>query len=167
MDYGNYNIARFHWEPAVIIITIFVFIVLLGTLIGITYPLWSIKVVIVGIVVFCPLFVTFLYCPVYLQIDDKTLIIKRVKGKLKIPIAEIETITPIDKSEITSSIRVFGSGGLFGYLGVFRSSRRGTFYMYVTELSNLYMIKTPTRSYVICCRNQLLIQALKQQLSQP
>lgn len=165
MDYGNDNATRFHWEPTVIIITALVFLVLLGTVVGITYPLWSIKVVIVGIVIFSPLLVTFLYCPTHLCFNNKTLIIKRIKGAIKIPVTEIKTVAPIKKSEITSSIRIFGSGGLFGYLGIFKNRRMGKFYMYATELSDLYVIKTHNKTYVICCRNRMLIQALKQQLS--
>lgn len=162
MDYENYkSITWFHWEPTVIFITTFVSIILLGTIIAIAYPLWNIRVIILSAIIFIPLIITLLYCPLYLKINNGTLIIRQIKGEMKIPITEIKSVTPINKTSITSSIRVFGSGGLFGYLGIFKNNRIGKFHMYATELTNLYTIQTSTKTYVICCRNKALMQHIQ------
>ena len=57
----------------------------------------------------------------------------------------------ISKSDIENSIRRFGSGGLFGYLGLFKSDSLGNYTMYATDLSNLIFIRTSNKKYVFSC----------------
>ena len=60
-------------------------------------------------------------------------------------------IKKISKSDIENSIRRFGSGGLFGYLGLFKSDSLGNYTMYATDLSNLIFIRTNNKKYVFSC----------------
>lgn len=160
MDCDKYRKVFFHWDKTVIIITIIVFLLLLGTAIGVTYPAWNIRVGIVYLVILSPIIITFLYLPIYLKVDDSNLIIRRIKGKRKIPIESMDSILPIEKRDIASSTRIWGSGGLFGYIGTFKNSKYGRYKMYATELSNLYLIKTSNSYFVVSCQNSQFITTL-------
>lgn len=65
--------------------------------------------------------------------------------------SEIIETKRISKSDIDNSIRTFGSGGLFGYLGLFKNNRLGNYTMYATELNNLIFIRTCNKKYVFSC----------------
>ncbi|MEZ3440803.1 PH domain-containing protein [Alistipes sp.] len=153
MDCGNSNKIPFHWAKSTIIITILVFLILLCAAIRLAYIYVNIKKIILFGVIFSPFICSFLYLPLYLHINNCFLIIQRIKGKIKIPIADIKSISKIGKSEIHSCIRIWGSGGLFGYLGIYSNPKFGKFNMYATELSNLYLIKTRNKTYIISCKD--------------
>lgn len=87
--------------------------------------------------------------PRHLIIDDKSIVITHPIGQTVILKSEITEIRAIERSEIRGSLRLFGSGGFFGWFGVFRNSKFGTYRLYCGQLENLYHIKTLTKSYII------------------
>lgn len=153
MDCGNSNKVPFHWAKSTVIITVLVFLILFFAAVRLAYVYKNINRYILFSAALSPFFLTFLYLPLSIYANDGFLIIRRIKGKIRIPIADIEFISKIDKTEIQSSIRIWGSGGLFGYSGIFSHPKFGKFNMYATELSHLYSIKTQNRTYIISCRN--------------
>lgn len=56
------------------------------------------------------------YMPIRLTIGNDKIILHRLFGAINIPIKDIIAIKAIPNSETAFSIRIFGSGGLFGYL---------------------------------------------------
>ena len=56
------------------------------------------------------------YMPIRLIIENDKIILHRLFGAINIPIKDIIAIKAIPNSETAFSIRIFGSGGLFGYL---------------------------------------------------
>jgi hypothetical protein len=58
---------------------------------------------------------------------------------IEIPIRDIEKICSFPYEEKT--IRVFGIGGLFGYVGLFENKAIGKFDSYVTDFRKSYVIK--------------------------
>lgn len=55
-----------------------------------------------------------------------------------------------------SSIRLFGSGGLFGYLGWFRNRDLGNYLAYVTDRANMVGLHFGTRTVVISPADPLI-----------
>ena len=82
----------------------------------------------------------FLKMPYSVIIEKDTIIVKQFLGSIKI--SNIKTIEYCDKKQISNSIRVFGNGGFFGYVGKFRSPELGTFYMAAINLNKLAKIIT-------------------------
>ena len=87
--------------------------------------------------------------PRYLLVDDKSIVITHPIGQSVILKSEIADIRAVERSELRGSIRLFGSGGFFGWFGIFRNSKLGTYRLYSGQLENLYLIKTSTKSYII------------------
>lgn len=94
------------------------------------------------------------YMPIRLTIGNDKIILHRLFGAINIPIKEIIAIKAIPNSETAFSIRIFGSGGLFGYLGKFKNKKLGNYTMYATDINELILIRTDRKTYVFSCRNR-------------
>ena len=87
--------------------------------------------------------------PRYLVIDDKSIVITHPIGQTVILKSDVIEVRAVDRSELLGSIRLFGSGGFFGWFGIFRNNKFGTYRLYCGQLENLYLVKTLTRKYII------------------
>ena len=86
-----------------------------------------------------------------IEIDNNNIVINKMIGKIVIPKDEIVSVTR--KNGMMSDIRVFGSGGYFGYLGIFRDKNKEKYYAYVNNGNNMIMISTKDKRYVVNCDN--------------
>ena len=87
--------------------------------------------------------------PRYLLLDDKSIVITHPIGQSVILKSDIIEVRAIERNDIRGSIRLFGSGGFFGWFGIFRNSKFGTYRLYCGQLENLYLVKTTTKKYII------------------
>ena len=94
------------------------------------------------------------YMPIRLTIENDKIILHRLFGAINIPIKDIIEIKAIENSETAFSIRTFGSGGLFGYLGKSKNKKLGYYTMYATDINELILIRTDRKTYVFSCRNR-------------
>ena len=102
------------------------------------------------------------YMPIRLTIGNDKIILHRLFGTINIPIKDIVEIKAIQKSETAFSIRIFGSGGLFGYLGKFKNKKLGNYTMYATNVNELILIRTDRKTYVFSCKNRAeFIESIK------
>ena len=85
--------------------------------------------------------ITYLYMPQKYEIQELNFVIHRKIGNLQIPIKDITNIEKIETyTQLGFVIRLFGSGGLFGWLGIFYSGKYGKFKLYAGAASPLVMI---------------------------
>lgn len=157
MDLGkNIFSVNNHWSTEVIIITIGVLIVALGVM----YTVFFVThlSIIIKILLLLPLIVILLYfgcmTPVKLELDAKKITIVKALGSIKIPREEVVNIHKLSSESLSKSIRLFGSGGFFGYLGKFENSIIGKYQMYITERKNLILIETTSMKYVVNCKHE-------------
>lgn len=92
--------------------------------------------------------------PLRLTIGNDKIGLHRLIGAIYIPFKDIIELKAIPNSDTAFSIRLFGSGGLFGYLGKFRNKKLGNYTMYATNLNELILIRTDRKSYVFSCKNR-------------
>jgi hypothetical protein len=147
----------FKWSTAVTIITISTLAVTLGVIFFTIYvklKTFEIIPVLIFSSIILILIGVFLYMPVKVQVQEDSISIKRVMGEHKIVFNDINTIEPISKSDIANAIRLFGSGGLFGYYGYFRNAKIGKFVMYATNTDSLIKIKSTKGVVVISCQHR-------------
>lgn len=165
-------IIPFHWSLQVIIISIITLLVISG---GIVYILldklppwgWLLKAAIILPIIFAVVYCIYL-TPLKLILDDSHITIKKVIGCDTINTEEIISIEEMPASLVKNSIRVVGSGGLFGYLGKFKNSIIGRYRMYATEIDNLVMIRTADEITVVSCSSrEEFIKAVKRRIENP
>ncbi len=127
-------------------------ILLMALLVYGAIAVWSagITAVIVTYIIFGIVAVwVLLTMPRYLLLDDKSIVITHPIGQSVILKSDIIEVRAIERSDIRGSIRLFGSGGFFGWFGIFRNNKFGTYRLYCGQLENLYLVKTTTKKYII------------------
>jgi hypothetical protein len=156
LENKNNIVLLFHWSSGVWAITIVTLVIVVGATVHIaiqqipTTFLWLKYLLMV--VFFVTIIAGIWYAPIRLEANDEEIAVRRLFSVVKIPLSEVTHIRQISKTTIDGSIRVFGSGGLFGYLGRFKNDKIGTYNMYATELNSLIMVSTTNnKKYVISC----------------
>lgn len=155
----EYNVfsSPFRWSGTTIIITLAALALLAGACVFLKVYKWPTALLWFK----CLLIIVFLstvvigvgFMPIKLTANENIVSVKRLFGALTIPRSEIVESRELLKPEIVKSVRTFGSGGLFGYLGHFSNSIIGEYTMYATDLDHLVLIRTHNRVFVFSCSN--------------
>ncbi|HVY94913.1 MAG TPA: PH domain-containing protein [Bryobacteraceae bacterium] len=102
----------------------------------------------VGIVFALILAASFAWSPTGYSIEDGFLSVHRVIGNVRIPLASVRDVRIAVREDLQGTLRVFGSGGLFGYYGVFRSSKLGKSTWFMTRHSHAVVVVTTAGTYL-------------------
>ncbi|MBR2359416.1 MAG: hypothetical protein IKA75_03240 [Bacteroidaceae bacterium] len=156
MDLGNNTISvSFHWSGEVMAITIVTLVVIVYSFIQLEIVLWPKMLLwlkyLLMIILISAVAIGVAYMPKKLKICEEKVILVRLFNQLEIPKSEIVEVKRITKFDTDGSMRIFGSGGFFGYLGSFRNEKLGNYVMYATELNNLILICTKNKKYIFSC----------------
>lgn len=87
--------------------------------------------------------------PVSYTIHPDTIRINRVFQPISILTTDILHMETIHASELAVNIRLLGSGGVWGYFGVYYSTTHGKLIMMASDMQNLILIVTSQKKYVI------------------
>lgn len=99
--------------------------------------------IVIAIMAFTILYV-YLISPKTIELNDTSLIMHKVAGKIIIPLEDIKEIRPYDQS----GLRLFGSGGLF------TNNDIGRHYEYVGDFSEAFLVVLNSgKKYVFSCEN--------------
>ncbi len=85
--------------------------------------------------------------PTSYTVSETTIAIHRPIGDIVIPKSAVKVIEIAD--QIPIGIRVFGSGGAFGYYGKFRLTNGQPATLYCTCLDRVVVLKTEEKVYII------------------
>lgn len=118
-----------------------------------------------AIIIIASLFFVFmLSAPLSITLNDSQIVLKKVLGKITINYSQISSV----RSYIPESgdIRVFGSGGFGGYVGVFSNREIGRYFSYVGDTKQAFLIRTKSgKNYVFSCENvEFVIETIKKYL---
>lgn len=98
------------------------------------------------------LFLGLLYGPAQLTTNPEYVIVKTYLLKHKILVRDIESVELFRPSR--GSMRLFASGGYFGYWGIFRDLIIGTYAAYFGKPSDCFLVRMKNGSkYVLGCEN--------------
>ena len=106
---------------------------------------------------------TILHTPLFVKINDKNILLKKIYGKFEINYSDIQSIEPFYSS---FDLRMFGSGGFLGFIGIFSNDRYGWYKSYVGNPKQSFIIITKNnRKYVFSCENrEEVINTVKQHI---
>ncbi len=100
--------------------------------------------IIVSAILLIVAFSCFLIFPLYIIASDDGIGIRTLLRTIRIPYEKIDHIERIDEQSplfgVTKTIRLFGVGGVFGYIGWFRTKGIGIFRSYVTDAKKTFLI---------------------------
>ena len=101
--------------------------------------------------VLCPLLilVTYAYSPRGYAIEGGAIVIKRLAGNIRIPLADVREARAGTENDFRGTIRVAGNGGLFGYFGLFRTATLGKCSWYVTNRARTVIVRTDSKTFVL------------------
>ena len=75
--------------------------------------------------------------------------IQRRVGTVSIPLVETREIRTASANDLQGCVRLWGNGGLFGYYGLFRTSKLGKCTWYVTDRKKLVVLITRTKTFLL------------------
>ena len=110
-----------------------------------------------SIFLFITYFVAWMLHPTSYEITNENIVIHRPVRAIKISLASIKNI---ERTEPGYSMRLFGSGGLFGYYGLFSSNKLGRHHRYTGNNKNLVLISTEKKKYLLSIHDDLFFQEL-------
>jgi hypothetical protein len=95
------------------------------------------------------LLIAYAYSPRGYAVSDNSLIVRRWVGDVRIPLNMIREVSIARNGELSGALRLWGSGALFGYYGLFRTTALGNSWWYLTNRANCVVIKTTGKTFVV------------------
>ena len=113
---------------------------------GIAIATMNVIVAIVGATI---IFLSYAYSPRGYAISDGSIVVKRLLGSVRIPLDDIREVRRATPDDFRGGIRLFGDGGLFGYYGLFQTSKLGKSHWYMTNRANGVVVIGRDKTYVL------------------
>ena len=157
-----------HYSRVVRIITVIVsLIIIIGEIFLITKYIHNndYKLLFIIIILLILPLVFVLNAPVYILLEPQCFIMKKVLGKVKI---NYNSILFIDRySPSLRDVRIFGSGGFWGFIGLFSSEKIGKYYSFVGDSEQCFFIRTISgNSYVFSSEDvDIVIENIKKRIN--
>ena len=110
--------------------------------------------------------ISFLFAPSSYGIDGTHLYIRRPLLPIQIRFNDILEVRRLNDQEMEFTLRLFGSGGLFGFFGLFYSRKLGWQRWYATRTGDLVGIVTNTKGWLVLSPDspEAFVAALKKRL---
>jgi len=86
------------------------------------------------------------YSPRGYVVRGRSILVKRLAGTVRIPLDGVREARRATPDDFRGCIRLWGSGGLFGYYGVFSTNNLGKSTWYVTNRSNSIVVITDAKT---------------------
>lgn len=90
---------------------------------------------------------TFAYSPRGYRVEGNDVLVRRPLHHLSIK--GVDAARRVTPEELSGSLRLFASGGLFGYFGLFRGAALGNAWWYVTDRSTAVLLRTADGSQAV------------------
>lgn len=105
--------------------------------------------ILVGVIVFCLVTMAYLYSPQSYKVSGRSILIKRLIGTVCLSLDNIRELRAGTSDDFRKCIRLWASGGLFGYYGLFKTAKLGQCRWYVTNRSHSVIVVTGERTVVL------------------
>ncbi len=102
--------------------------------------------VLVACIVVAVVGVSYAYSPRGYTISEGSIVVKRLLGDARVPLEGVLEARRADRDDFRGCIRLWGNGGLFGYYGLFRTSKLGRCTWYVTNRANAVVVTTQAKT---------------------
>jgi hypothetical protein len=103
----------------------------------------------VGVLDLCITVLTYAHSPQSYVVSGASILIRRLAGTVRIPLDSVRELRAAIPEDFRGCIRLWASGGFFGYYGLFRTARLGRCTWYVTNRRNSVILFTNQRTVVL------------------
>ena len=103
----------------------------------------NILVACVGLLVIA---VSYAYSPRGYLVSARTITVRRLVGNAVLALEAVRDVRPATKDDFRGCLRLWGNGGLFGYYGLFRTSKLGKCTWYVTNRRKAVIVVTEAKT---------------------
>ncbi len=86
------------------------------------------------------------YSPRAYVVSDRSIIVRRLIGTARISLEGIREARAATEDDLSGCIRLWGNGGLWGYYGLFQTSKLGRAWWYVTNRKNTVVVITDQKT---------------------
>ncbi len=107
------------------------------------------KVLAVAVLACLVIGVSYAYSPQGYMVHQRSVIVRRLIGSVRIPLEAVGEIRAATADDFRGCVRLWGSGGVFGYYGLFRTSKLGKCTWYVTNRGKAVMLITGTKTTLL------------------
>lgn len=110
------------------------------------------------------LFPCLFWAPNRIGLEKDRLVLRKLIGTFHIELNQIADVGVYDEKEL--NLRLFGSGGFLGYLGIFRNKSLGKYMAYVGDSSQAFWVKTKNgKCYMFSCEDRdLLLASIRKEI---
>lgn len=111
------------------------------------------------------IFFSYAFSPLSYTLNHKEIKITRMIKSISIPLSGVKDVKFDPPSGNLRAVRLFGSGGLFGYYGRFKSSHLGVHYRYLTDCKRSVVIHAE-KTYVISPdKPEMFVELVKERIN--
>jgi hypothetical protein len=89
------------------------------------------------------------WSPQRYALEGQSILVRRKVGTVRIPLTGLREARRADREDLRGLIRLWGSGGLFGYYGLFSTAKLGKSTWYVTDRSKIVVLITGDRTVLL------------------
>lgn len=79
-------------------------------------------------------------------VTEGSIVVRRLAGSVRLPLTQVREARRAGPEDFQGCIRLWGSGGLFGYYGVFRTSKLGRCTWYLTDRKRAVVVRTDAKT---------------------
>jgi hypothetical protein len=91
---------------------------------------------------------SYAYSPRGYALSERSIVVRRLVGGARIPLEQVREARRTTSDDLRGCIRLWGSGGMFGYYGLFRTSKLKKCWWYVTNRQNTVVVITDEKTAV-------------------
>lgn len=92
------------------------------------------------------LILAFGFSPRAYAVSDGMITVRRPIRNVQVPIRNLREARRVNPEDLKGCIRLWGSGGLFGYYGLFRTTKLGRCIWYATNRKNFVVVTTESKT---------------------
>ena len=92
---------------------------------------------------------SYAYSPRAYVIAGRSLLVKRLIGTVRIPLDNVREVRPAAADDFKGCVRLWGNGGLYGYYGLFSTSKLGKSTWYLTNRKNSVVVATAEKTFLV------------------
>ena len=109
----------------------------------------------------CVIIIVYAFSPKYYSTSKNSIFITTPSKKIEILKKDINDVVLLDNHSSFKRLKLFSSGGLFGYIGYYIIPNYGRVFSYASRLDNQILILTDNNKYIISPDDLSMIDEIK------